>query len=148
MTKNLIKYIGIVACLYSCSTNDNNLIHVEHEKKTDVTNIDSIENSLNGYWLLEFPENTTIDKNTEHLLYLNFESHKSIWHRFSYEKTFSNTSISTTSCNTISKLIKVDNQIKIEHIGFLFQDTIDIDYLSNSKFVIENITYLKHKGYP
>ena len=116
----------------------------ENDYEVDLTELDSVRKNLNGFWI---PEN---DQEELEILWLNFESNKNItnWETIPYTDEIKRTEILPyKSCPTIITLIKVNNEVRIQFVSLGAQDTSKIDQLTKTKFKIDGITYLKHKGY-
>lgn len=130
--------------LVGCSNPKRDLIIVKNDRQIDLTELDSVRENLNGYWLIELEK----DSATERILCLKFTKNSSLWENVGYKNNFLNNSIEFISCEPVASLIKVKDSVQIEFVGLGSSDTTKIEYLSKTKFIIGGITYLKHKGYP
>ncbi|AXT59211.1 hypothetical protein D1816_02225 [Aquimarina sp. AD10] len=120
------------------------MIAVENDYEIDLTELDSVRENLNGFWI---PEN---DRNGQEILWLNFESNKNLtdWETIPYTDEIKQTEILPyKSCPTIVTLIKVNKEVQMQFVSLDGQDTTKIDQLTKTKFKIGGTTYLRHKGY-
>lgn len=131
--------------LVGCSNPKQNLIVVKNDHQIDLTELDSVRENLNGYWLMDLGEQHST---TERILCLKFAKNSSPWENVGYKNNFLNHSIEFTSCQSVASLIKVKDSVQIEFVGLGSSDTTKIAYLSKTKLIIDGMTYLKHKGYP
>ncbi len=130
--------------LLGCSNPNRNLIITENDSEIDLTELDSVRENLNGFWI---PENH-ID--SENILWLDFDKNKNMttWEIIPYTNEIKRTEIlPIKSSPTIAGLIKLDGKVQIKFVGLGGSDTTKIESLSKTKFRIDGITYLKHKGY-
>ncbi|RMB64044.1 hypothetical protein EAX61_01295 [Dokdonia sinensis] len=121
-----------------------NLILVLHDYEIDLTDLDSVRENLNGFWI---PEK---DINGKEILWLDFHKTKnsSTWELIPYnEEIKRNESITMNSSSTIVSLIKENGETQMEFVSLVGLDTTEIEKLSKTKFKIDGITYLRHKGY-
>jgi len=120
------------------------LIVVENDYEIDLTELDAVRENLNGFWI---PENH-ID--SENILWLDFHKKKNsaTWEIIPYTEEIKRTeSFPLKTCPTFAGLIKLNGKVQIEFVGLGGSDTTEIEYLYKTKFKIEGITYLRHKGY-
>ncbi len=130
--------------LLGCSNPKRNLIVVENDYEIDLTELDSVRENLNGFWI---PENH-ID--AENILWLDFHKDKNsaTWEIIPYTEEIKRTeSHPIKSCPTIVGLIKLNGQTQMEFVSLGGSDTTKIEYLTKMKFKIDGMTYLRHKGY-
>lgn len=130
--------------LFGCSNTKRNLIVVENDSEIDLTQLDSVRDNLNGFWI---PED---DVDGQEILWLDLKNGKKSteWWKMPYTSEIERTQIiPIRSCPTHISLIEIDGQIKLKRVGFLFSDTTKIEYLSKNKFKVYGTTYLKHNGY-
>jgi len=121
-----------------------NLIRVATDYQIDLTDLGSVRENLNGFWI---PENN-IDG--ENILWLDFHKKKNfaIWETIPYTDKIRRTKeLPINSCETIAALIKLNGKVHIEFVGLGGSDTTEIESLSKTKFKIYGMTYLRHKGY-
>ena len=121
-----------------------NLILFENDYEIDLTDLDSVRENLNGFWVLES------QSNEENLLLLDFEKQDSLstWNTISLtEKDIKEKTIPITSCQSFAHLLKSNREVQILFVSLGGQDTTNIDYLTKTKFKINGMTYFKHKGY-
>jgi len=117
---------------------------VENDYEIDLTKLDSVRENLNGFWI---PENH-IDG--EIVLWLDFHKKKnsSAWEIIPYsDEIKQDEELFIQSCLTLASLIKLNNKVKIEFVGLGGSDTTEIQSLTKTKFKIDGMTYLRHKGY-
>ncbi|WP_282081558.1 hypothetical protein [Aquimarina algiphila] len=120
------------------------MIIIENDYEIDLTELDSVRENLNGFWV---PENQ-ID--AEEILWLDFhkEKNSATWEIIPYNEEIKRTKeLPMTSCSTIAGLIKLNGKIQLEFIGLGGSDTTEIKSLTKTKFKLDGITYLRHKGY-
>jgi|TARA_B110000238_G_C15801571_1_gene300367 hypothetical protein len=138
-------YIAILTFLIlGCTNSKRNLIIVENDYEIDLTKLDSVRENLNGFWQSDYNERYLKEEN---ILIVNFKSNIGTWEHVGYNKGLLSNSVSYYSCQPIANLIKVNDSIKIEFVGMGGSDTTKIEYLSKTKLILNEITYLKHKGY-
>lgn len=121
-----------------------NLILVAHDYEIDLTDLDSVRENLNGFWI---PENNV---NGEDILWLDFHKKKNSasWETIPYNEEIKQTEEPPiTSCSTIAGLIKLNGKVQMEFMGLGGSDTTEIEFLTKTKFKLDGITYLRHKGY-
>ncbi len=121
-----------------------NLILVANDYEIDLTDLDSVRENLNGFWI---PENN-IDG--ENILWLDFHKMKNFatWETIPYtEEIKRKEELPMTSCSTIAELIKLNGKVQMEFVSLVGSDTTKIESLTKTKFKIDGMTYLKHKGY-
>jgi len=120
------------------------LIVVENDYEIDLAQLDSVRENLNGFWVPE----KRIDTNM--LLYLDFNrinnlsgwDHSTVYNDINGERTFS-----YASCQPIVEIIKINDLAYLKFISLFGSDTTRIEFLSKTKFKINQSTYLKHRGY-
>ena len=138
-------YISILTfILLGCSNPKRNLVLTANDYNIDLTELDSVRENLNGFWI---PENK-ID--SDEILWLDFHKTKnfSTWEIIPYLEEIERTeSLPIKSCPTIAGLIKLDGKVQIEFVGLVGSDTTEIQSLTKTKFKIDGMTYLRHKGY-
>ena len=138
-------YISILTfTLLGCSNPKRNLIVVENDSEIDLTKLDSVRENLNGFWI---PENHL---NSENILWLDFHKTKNstTWETIPYSEEIERTEeLPIKSCPTIAGLIKLDGKVQMEFVSLGGSDTTEIESLTKTKFKIDGITYLRHKGY-
>ncbi len=142
--KIIFKILILTSLLFSCSNPNLNLIIIENDYEIDLTELDSVRENLNGFWV---PENQ-ID--AEEILWLDFhkEKNSATWEIIPYNEEIKRTKeLPMTSCSTIAGLIKLNGKIQLEFIGLGGSDTTEIKSLTKTKFKLDGITYLRHKGY-
>lgn len=130
--------------LISCSNPKRNLIVVQNDSNIDLTQLDSVRENLNGFWI---PENH-ID--SENILWLDFHKTKNraTWETIPYSKEIQRTEeLPIKSCPTIAGLIKLNGKVQMEFVSLTGSDTTEIEVLTKTKFKIHGMTYLRHKGY-
>ncbi|MDZ4148459.1 MAG: hypothetical protein U1C58_09265 [Flavobacteriaceae bacterium] len=130
--------------LIGCSNPQHNLIVVENDREIDLTELDSVRENLNGFWI---PENH-ID--AENILWLSFDKKKNMttWEMIPYNNEIKRTErLPIKSCPTIVELIKLNGETQLEFVNLTSSDTAKIENLTKIKFKINGMTYLKHKGY-
>ncbi len=141
----LIIYISFLTfLLIGCSNPKRNIIVVENDSEIDLTELDSVRENLNGFWILE----NNIDG--ENILWLDFHKVKNFatWETIPYTEDIKRTEeLPMTSCSTIAGLIKLNGKVQLEFVGLGGSDTTEIESLSKTKFKIDGMTYLRHKGY-
>ncbi|WP_350287210.1 hypothetical protein [uncultured Croceitalea sp.] len=141
----LIFYISCLnILLIGCSNPKRNLIVTANDYEIDLTQLDSVRENLNGFWI---PED---DVDGQEILWLDFNNgeNSTSWWEMPYTSEIKRTqTIPVKSCQTVIGLIKINGQVNIERVGLTFSDTTNIKYLSKNKFKIHGTTYLKHKGY-
>ena len=124
----LIIYISFLTLvLVGCSNPKRNLIIVENDSEIDLSQLDSVRDNLNGFWI---PED---EVEGQEILWLDFTNGKKSteWWEMPYTSEIERTqTIPIKSCPTYIGLIEIDGQIKLERVGFLFSDTTKIEYLS------------------
>jgi hypothetical protein len=121
-----------------------NLILIANDYEIDLTDLDSVRENLNGFWI---PENNI---NGENILWLDFHKEKNFatWETIPYTEEIKRTeALPMTSCATIAGLIKLNGKIQLEFVGLGGSDTTEIESLTKTKFKLDGITYLRHKGY-
>ncbi len=129
---------------FGCSDPKRNLIVAKNDSEIDLTQMDSVRENLNGFWI---PED---DVDGQEILWLNFNKDKNStsWERIPYTSEIKRTQILPyRSCPTYIGLIKINGQVKMKRVGLTFSDTTNIEYLSKNEFKVHGMTYLKHKGY-
>ncbi len=117
---------------------------MENDSEINLTELDSVRKNLNGFWVPEY------NINGKNILWLNFHEKKNIatWQTIPYTEEIKQTEeLPITSCSTIAELIKLNGKVQIEFVDLGGSDTTEIEYLTKTKFKIDGITYLKHKGY-
>jgi hypothetical protein len=121
-----------------------NLIVVENDYEINLTELDSVRENLNGFWI---PEN---DIDGEEIIWLEFHKKKNFatWEIISFTEEQKQTeSLYMNSCSTIAELIKLNGKIQMSFVNLVSSDTTEIEYLTKTKFKIDGMTYLRHKGY-
>ena len=131
--------------LIGCKDPKRNLIVVKNDYQIDLTDLDSVRENLNGYWIVDLGEQNS---EAERILFLEFIENSSPWENVVFTKKFLSHSIEFTSCEPVASLIKVKDSVQIEFVGLGGSDTTKIEYLSKTKLILDGMTYLKHKGYP
>lgn len=142
--KIILKTLILTSLLFGCSNPKRNLIVVENDSEINLTELDSVRKNLNGFWVPEY------NINGKNILWLNFHEKKNIatWQTIPYTEEIKQTEeLPITSCSTIAELIKLNGKVQIEFVDLGGSDTTEIEYLTKTKFKIDGITYLKHKGY-
>ncbi|MGB1042438.1 MAG: hypothetical protein ACPGU6_03520 [Tenacibaculum sp.] len=117
---------------------------MKNDSEIDLTELDSVRENLNGFWI---PENH-ID--SENILWLDFhkEKNSTTWEIIPYSEEIKRTeSLPTKSCSTFARLIKLNGKVQMEFVSLGGSDTTEIESLSKTKFKIDGMTYLRHKGY-
>jgi hypothetical protein len=117
---------------------------VENDYEIDLTELDSVRENLNGFWI---PESQT---DTDEILWLDFhkEKNSSTWEIIPYNEEIKRTeSLPIRSCPTIVGLIKLNGTTQMEFVSLGSLDTTKIEQLTKTKFKIDGMTYLRHKGY-
>ncbi|WP_108809096.1 hypothetical protein [Aquimarina spinulae] len=117
---------------------------MKNDYEIDLTQIDSVRENLNGFWI---PKN---EISVENILWLDFDKNKNsaFWETIPYTSEIKRTEIlPMKSCLTFVGLIKLDGKIQLEFVSLGGSDTTKIELLTKTKFRIDGITYLKHKGY-
>jgi hypothetical protein len=130
--------------LLGCSNPKRNLVVVENDYEIDLSELDSVRENLNGFWI---PENH-ID--SENILWLDFDKKKNMttWEIIPYTNEIKRSKIlPDKSCPTIAELIKLNGKVQIEFVSLGGSDTTKIESLTKTKFRTDGMTYLKHKGY-
>ena len=130
--------------LFGCSNSKRDLVVQENDYEIDLTELDSVRENLNGFWI---SENDTIGKE---ILWLDFHKTKnfSTWEMIEYSKEIERTEeLPMTSSPTIIGLIKLNGKTQMEFVNLGGSDTTEIEYLTKTKFKINGTTYLRHKGY-
>jgi len=125
------------------STN-RNLVLVSNDYKIDLTDLDSVRENLNGFWI---PEK---NKNGEEILWLDFHKTKnySYWETIPFNEEYEKTkSLPLQTCLEFAELININGKVQIQFVGLGGSDTTEIKYLSKSKFKLDETTFLRHKGY-
>lgn len=120
-----------------------NLVLVSNDFEIDLTELDTVRENLNGFWI---PENDTIGKE---ILWLDFHKTKnfSTWEIIEYSEEIKKTEeLLMSSCSTTTGLIKLDGKVQMEFVSLVGSDTTEIESLTRTKFKIDGITYLRHKG--
>ncbi len=115
--------------LIGCSNPKRNLFVVENDSEVDLTELDSVRENLNGFWI---PENN-IDG--EKVLWLDFHKVKNFttWETIPYTEEIKRTEeLPMTSCSTIAGLIKLNGKVQLEFIGLGVSDTTEIESLSKT----------------
>ena len=137
--------IVMLACLLSgCSNPNQNLIIIENDYEIDLTNLDAVRENLNGFWI---PENQI---EAEEIVWLNFHKEKnySTWQAIPYNEEIKQIqSLPITTCSTIVELIKYKEETQMKYVSLGGSDTTRIENLTKTKFKINGVTYLRHKGY-
>lgn len=121
-----------------------NLILVANDYEIDLTDLDSVRENLNGFWI---PENNI---NGENILWLDFHKNKNFatWETIPYTEEVKRTEeLPMSSCSTIAGLIKLNGKVQMEFVSLVGSDTTEIELLTKTKFKIDGMTYLRHKGY-
>ncbi|WP_299438257.1 hypothetical protein [uncultured Aquimarina sp.] len=142
--KIIFEILILASLLLSCSNPNRNLIVVENDYDIDLTKLDSVRENLNGFWI---PENQ-ID--SEEILWLDFHKKKNsaTWETIPYNDEIKLTeSLPFKSCPTTVELIKLNGKTQMEFVSLGGSNTTEIEYLTKTKFKIDGITYLRHKGY-
>jgi len=117
---------------------------VENDYEIDLNELDSVRENLNGFWV---PENQIESKS---ILWLNFHKKKnfSTWEIIPFTEEIKRTeSLPIKSCPTLTGLIKLNGKIQMEFVSLGGSDTTEIESLTKTKFKIDGMTYLRHKGY-
>ena len=130
--------------LVGCSNPKRNLVVVENDYEIDLTDLDSVRENLNGFWI---PENHL---DSENILWLDFHKTKNFatWEIIPYSDEIKKTEeLPIKSCPTTAGLIKLDGKTQMEFVSFGGSETTQIEKLTKTKFKIDGMTYLRHKGY-
>ncbi len=102
-------YISILTfLLLRCSNPKRNLIVIENDYEFDLTDLDSVRENLNGFWI---PENNI---NGEEILWLDFHKTKNFsdWETIPYTKEIERTEeLPMKSCPTLAGLIKLNGKV-------------------------------------
>lgn len=140
-----IVYISILFFfIIGCSRQKSDLIVVENDYEIDLIHLDSVRENLNGFWVSE----NHID--TENILWLDFhkEKNSSNWEIIPYNDEIKLTeSLPIKSCPIYVRLIKINGKTQMEFVSMNGSDTTMIQYLTKTKFKIDEKTYLRHRGY-
>lgn len=121
-----------------------NLVLVANDYEIDLTDLDSVRENLNGFWV---PENN-ID--SENILWLDFHKEKNFatWETIPYTEEINRTEeLPMTSCSTIAGLIKLNDKVQLDFVRLGGSYTTEIESLTKTKFKFDGMTYLRHKGY-
>ncbi|WP_158254440.1 hypothetical protein [Tenacibaculum sp. SG-28] len=110
-----------------------------------MTEIDSVKENLNGYWVMDLGRRNT---STETILCLKFNEYSAFWEHVIIKNGMLNKTFEFNTSGPVASLIKVNDSVKIELVNLGGADTTKIEYLTKTKFRINDITYFKHKGYP
>jgi len=135
----------LLQILVACSDSKRNLIVVKNDYEINLTEIDSVKENLNGYWAMDLGKRNT---STETLLYLRFNEYSAIWEHVVIKNGMLNKTFEFKTSRPVASLIKVNDSVKIQLVNLGGADTTKIEYLTKTKFRINDITYFKHKGYP
>ncbi|KQC33206.1 hypothetical protein AAU57_07680 [Nonlabens sp. YIK11] len=130
--------------MIGCSDSKQNLIVVEDDHDIDLTQLDSVRDNLNGFWILE----DVLDE--ENLLYLDFDKENNVtsWETIPFSREIEQSGvIPMISCRPWVTIIKPHDKVELEFVGLYYSDTLEIESLSKTKFKIDGLTYLRHKGY-
>lgn len=142
--KIIFKILILISLLSGCSNSNRNLIAVENDYEIDLTELDSVRENLNGFWIPE----KQID--AEEILWLNFhkEKNSTTWELIPFNEEIKRTeTLPVKSSPTIVELIKLNGKTQMEFVSLGGTDTTKIEHLTKTKFKIDGITYLRHKGY-
>ena len=142
--KIIFKILILISLLSGCSNPNRNLIVVENDYEIDLTELDSVRENLNGFWIPE----KQID--AEEILWLNFhkEKNSTTWELIPFNEEIKRTeTLPVKSSPTIVELIKLNGKTQMEFVSLGGTDTTKIEHLTKTKFKIDGITYLRHKGY-
>ena len=142
--KAVLKVSILILFLLRCSNSKQNLIVIENDYEINLTDLDAVKENLNGFWI---PKN---DIAGEKILWLNFEQNKNscTWDLIPFTKEIKQTkAIPYSSCPTFMEIFKQNGNIQVAFIGLGSSDTTTIEYLSKTKFKIDGVSYLRHKGY-
>lgn len=142
--KIIFKILILTSLLSSCSNSNRDLIIIQNDYEIDLTELDSVRENLNGFWV---PENQ-ID--AEEILWLDFhkEKNSATWEIIPYNEQIKRTeSLPYKSCPTMVELIKLNGKTQMEFVSLGGSSTTEIQHLTKTKFKIDGITYLRHKGY-
>lgn len=142
--KIIFKILILISLLSGCSNPNWNLIAVENDYEIDLTELDSVRENLNGFWIPE----KQID--AEEILWLNFhkEKNSTTWELIPFNEEIKRTeTLPVKSSLTIVELIKLNGKTQMEFASLGGTDTTKIEHLTKTKFKIDGITYLRHKGY-
>ncbi|KAA1246672.1 hypothetical protein [Aquimarina sp. RZ0] len=121
-----------------------NLVVVKNDYEIDLTSLEYVRENLNGFWI---PEN---NPNGKEILWLYFRENKNLtdWDTLPFTEEIRRTEILPYKpCATVATLIKVNNETQLQFVSRSGQDTVKIDQLTKTKFKIDGVTYLRHKGY-
>ena len=91
---------------------------------------------------------TQID--SENILWLDFHKTKNFatWEIIPYSEEIKQAEeLPIKSSPTIAGLIKFNGKTQMEFVNLGGSDTTEIESLTKTKFKIDGITYLRHKGY-
>jgi len=130
--------------LLGCLSPKRSLIVLENDSEIDLTELDSVRENLNGFWI---PEDEIRPKN---ILWLDFHETKNFtyWETIpNSKKTLRTGEFPVESCPTIVSLIKVDGKTQLKFVGLTSSGTAEIEYLTRTKFKIYGTTYLRHRGF-
>jgi len=145
LTKTTCFVIGIVLLFLGCENVKNSLVIVENDQQINLSNIDSVRKNLDGFWIIQ----DVIDSEEE-ILWLSCqqEGNSIDWNMIPYKEESRKTkTITIESCQPVVSLIQIKGKICIEFINLVGADTLEIEYLSKTRFELGGTTYLRHQGY-
>ncbi len=130
--------------IYGCSNTNSNIIYFEAGDKIDLSNIDSVRENLNGFWINE----VYIDKN--YIEWFDFDKNRntSSWDFIPYnENDYQDKVVPISTCSSIVELLKLNNRVHLNVVGMGGSDTIKIESLNENRLEIGKTIYLRHRGY-
>jgi hypothetical protein len=159
--KKIFGLIMITLFMINCSNPKKDLVIVKNDYEIDLTNIDSVCKNLKGFWIPE----KHIDGGV--ILWLNMDenNYSCNWEIIPFnDKIRKEKILPMKSCSTVATLIDKNNfthidfenteynfiqtdSVHIKYVGLGGSSISKIEYLSKTKFKIDGITYLRHKGY-
>lgn len=130
--------------LFGCSNQNRNLVQVKEDIKIDLTNIDSVRENLSGFWIPESGLNNT------RVIWLDF--YKNInscsWEEIPFsDKIKSISEIPTRTCRPSLNLLRLNDSVTIQIVSMGGVQNSKIELMTKTKWRINGITYLRHKGY-
>ncbi|WP_139171008.1 hypothetical protein [Lutibacter oricola] len=159
--RNILGIIILTLLMINCSNHKKDLVFVKNDYEIDLTNIDSVCKNLKGFWI---PEKLI---NGEMILWLDMNENNCScnWEIIPFNDKIRNEKmLPMKSCPTVATLIDKNNvshidfgsteydlvqidSVHFEYVGLGGSSISKIEYLSKTKFKINGITYLRHKGY-
>jgi hypothetical protein len=130
--------------LNGCSDSKRNLAVVENKYEIDLSQLDSVRENLNGFWVRE----DDIDEET--IVWLDFykESNVTNWEVMQYSEDIKQIEeLAIPTCPTTATLIKSNGKIHFKFVSLGGSDTLEIESLYKNRFIIDGISYLRHRGY-